>query len=75
MPQSSFGLPVSLKIRSDGTEVPDTARVFAVETRAEVNRMPEAVIVFGDGDVASGEFPLADGALLKPGAAVTIAAG
>jgi Rhs element Vgr protein len=75
MPQPSFGLPVSLKIRSDGTEIPDTARVFAVETRAEVNRIPEAVIVFGDGDVASGEFPLSDGALLKPGAAVTIAAG
>jgi Rhs element Vgr protein len=67
--------PVTVAIKSDGQAIPDTARVLAVRTRAEINRIPEAVLVLADGDVATNEFPLTDGALFKPGAAIVVEAG
>lgn len=67
--------PVTVVVKSDGRAIPDTARVLEVRTRAETNRIPEATLVFGDGDPANQAFPLTDSPLFKPGAAITISAG
>jgi Rhs element Vgr protein len=74
-PLSGSDGPVTVVIRSDGNPIPDSAQVLSVRVRAESNRVPEAQIVVADGDVATGAFPLTDGALFKPGAAIAIAAG
>lgn len=66
---------IELSVTSDGTATPDTIDIISVRTRAETNRIPEAVIVFFDGDVASEEFPVTDGDLFKPGAEIKISAG
>ena len=63
---------LALEIKSNGTKIADTATVISVAIRAEMMRIPEAVIVLEDGDVASGEFPLADADTFVPGAEIEI---
>lgn len=74
-PLSGCDGPVTIEIRSNGARIPDSAEILSVATRAEMLRIPEAVIVLADGDPATTEFPLADGGLFVPGAAIEIAAG
>jgi Rhs element Vgr protein len=74
-PASGSDGPVTLTIKSAGTAIPDAVQVLSVATRAEMFRIPEAVIVIEDGDPATNTFPLADGTLFVPGSAIEIAAG
>lgn len=67
--------PVTLEIKSNGVKIGDMVGVLSVTTRAEMMRIPEAVIVVEDGDPASTEFPVADGSTFAPGAAISISAG
>ena len=67
--------PVSIEVRSDGAPVPDTFEIFSVRTRSEFNRVSEAIIVVGDGDPSSRQFPVADGAQFKPGTPIEVKAG
>ena len=67
--------PVEVEITSEGTKIPDSYEVMAVRTRAQTNRIPEAVIVLADGDVATSEFPATDSDNFKPGKAIKIKAG
>ena len=53
--------PGHAEIKSNGSASPTRAQVLSVATRAEMFRIPEAVIVLEDGDPASSDFPLADG--------------
>jgi len=73
-PELDASGPVVLTIRSDGATIPDSYEVIAVRTRAETNRIPEAVIVLNDGDAASQDFPATDAAHFRPGAMIEIAA-
>jgi Rhs element Vgr protein len=67
--------PVTVEIKSNGSKIGDVVGVVSVSVRAEMMRIPEAVIVVEDGDPATGEFPVTDGSEFAPGAAITIAAG
>jgi Rhs element Vgr protein len=73
-PLSGTDGPVTLVIKSNGSPIPDSAQVLSVATRAEMFRIPEAVIVLDDGDPATAEFPLADGSTFAPGAEIEITA-
>lgn len=66
---------VEVQIKSNGKTLADTVPIISVRTRAEFNRIPEAIFVIDDGDVASQEFPITDGADLVAGAKIEIDAG
>ena len=66
--------PVEVEITSEGTKIPDSYEVMAVRTRAQTNRIPEAVIILADGDVATSDFPATDSTNFKPGAEIKIKA-
>lgn len=67
--------PVTVSIKSAGKALPDTAQVISVAVRAEINRIPEAIVVLQDGDLAEQDYPLTDAATFKPGTEVSIGAG
>lgn len=66
---------VGLTITANGARISDLYDVLAVRTRAETNRIPEAMIVLLDGDPATGDFPVTDSSDFKPGAIIEIKAG
>jgi len=66
---------VSLTLEVDGTEVPSTVNILAVEVVRQVNRIPYARLQIGDGDPAVGDFVQSSGDLFIPGNELTIFAG
>lgn len=50
----------TLTILSSGKRIPDEWAVLEVGVRAEVNRIPTAIIVLMDGDLAEGSFPASE---------------
>lgn len=62
-------------LQCDGANLPPTVQVLSVQVRRAVNAIPWARVVVEDGDIATGEFEVADGKLLAPGAALSIALG
>ena len=62
--------PVGLKITANGVALADDVQVISVRTRAEMFRVPEALIVIADGDVAENTFPVTDADTFKPGSEV-----
>jgi len=64
---------VSLVIKTEGKEIPDTAHVLAVRATAGIGRIPEAIVTLATGDVAEGAFDDADGNTYKEGAEISIA--
>ncbi len=73
-PSQDADQPVEVEIKSNGSAIRSEVQIIAVRTRAEVNRVPEAVIVIQDGDVATSEFPIADSKDFIPGADIEIRA-
>ncbi len=67
--------PVRVVIESDGKPLLDSGALVSLTVRRAVNKVPSATLVFSDGDMPQGEFPLSDSAQLKPGAEVKIKAG
>lgn len=67
--------PVRVVIESDGKPLPDSAALVSLTVRRAVNKVPSATLVFSDGDIPQGTFPLSDSAHLKPGAEITVKAG
>ena len=57
-----------------GSPIPDTYPIVSVNISHEVNRISFAEIVFKDGDLESGTFPISDGTSFVPGAEVEIKA-
>jgi Rhs element Vgr protein len=60
---------------SDGRQLPDTAGIVSISVQRAANMIPSARLVLLDGDMPTGEFPLSDAAVLKPGARIKIEAG
>jgi Rhs element Vgr protein len=73
-PTASDG-PIRVVIDSDGSSLPDSISLISVTVRRAVNKVPSATLVFVDGDMPHGKFPLSDSARLKPGAQLTVKAG
>lgn len=74
-PLISSGQVFRIVIESNGQTIPETSAIISVTVDKKVNRIPYAKIVFCDGDASSGDFPLSNGELLRPGAEITIKAG
>lgn len=66
---------LSVKITSDGKTIDQTQSLLSVDIRRELNRVPSAQLVYVDGDLASGKFPLSDSATFAVGSVVRISAG
>lgn len=62
-------------IKVGGQAMPREHQLVAVSVNATVNRISTAKLVYIDGAAASGQFPLSDSDLLKPGQTVEILAG
>lgn len=70
----SSGRPV-VSVLSNGTEVPESVAVMAVQIRSEFNRISTAILSLVDGDPANEEFAISAGELFVPGAEVEIKLG
>ncbi|MCF8243570.1 MAG: type VI secretion system tip protein VgrG [Saprospiraceae bacterium] len=66
---------VTLKIRSNGSDLPDTYQVVGVVVNAEFNRIPTARIVLLDGEAASQDFSISNSDELVPGVEIEIRLG
>lgn len=62
-------------VKVGGQAMPREHQLVALSVNATVNRIASAKLVYIDGAAASGQFPLSDGDLLKPGQTVEILAG
>ncbi len=62
-------------VKVGGEAMPREHQLVAVSVNATVNRISSAKLVYIDGAAASGQFPLSDSDLLKPGQTVEILAG
>lgn len=78
MPQSPLANsdePLSVMISSDGVALPGVTALISLTVRRAVNKVPTATLVFTDGNMPEGTFPLSDSALLKPGTDIAVKAG
>lgn len=66
---------VEVEIRSNGQLIDATLSLLSVDIRRELNRVPVAQLVFVDGDLPQGKFPVSDSKTFAVGAVVRIAAG
>lgn len=62
-------------VKVGGQAMPREHQLVALSVNATVNRIASAKLVYIDGAAASGQFPLSDSDLLKPGQTVEILAG
>lgn len=62
-------------VKANGTPLPPEFGIIAIDIRREINRLPRATIVIGDGDVSEQTFPLSEQDQLVPGAEVEILGG
>ena len=67
--------PLSLQIKADGAAIDDAYPVVSVDTWNFVNKVPRARLVFFDGDMPEGKFPISDAATFLPGSAIEVFAG
>lgn len=67
--------PVRVVVRSNGAALQGSAGLISVTVHRAVNKVPTATLVFSDGDMPEGTFPLSDSADLAPGAELTVTAG
>ena len=67
--------PITVEIKTNGTEVPDTTELLSVHIEAETGARAKATLLLADGDLATGTFPDTDGPNFLPGANVDVALG
>lgn len=72
--QDSTGV-ITLSVDVNGQRLPASEALRSATVQRAVNKVPSARLVFTDGDMPSGSFPLSDAADFKPGARLTIKAG
>ena len=65
---------VTVTVLSDGRAVDPAFALVSLDIRRELNRLPTALLVYGDGDAASRKFPVSDSALFNPGSEIEIKA-
>ncbi|MBI3716477.1 MAG: phage late control D family protein, partial [Betaproteobacteria bacterium] len=66
---------LSVAVTSNGSALPDSARLISVSIDRAVNAIPCARLVIADGDISTQTFPLSDGANFVPGAKIQVSAG
>ncbi len=66
---------VTMKILSNGNQLPDAFQVVLVVVNQAFNRIPSATIVLLDGQASSQDFAISDGAEFVPGAEIEIRLG
>jgi Rhs element Vgr protein len=66
---------VRVTVYSNGKKLPEAVEFFSVTVHSSINAVPWARIEVDDGDMAKQEFPVSDGADLKPGSSIRISAG
>lgn len=64
-----------VRILANGSELPQTVSLVSLTVRRAVNAIPSARLVIADGDMATGEFSVADSALLVPGTKIAVHLG
>lgn len=64
-----------MTIKANGAQIKDYYPVVSVNITHEINRISSAEIVFIDGTIAQGEFPLSESDDLIPGSEIEILAG
>lgn len=64
-----------VSIKAGGSALPDTLQLLSLQVRQAVSAIPWARLVIRDGDITSGKFDVADGALLAPGVELSISLG
>ena len=74
-PMVSGESTVKITVSSEGTALDDKFRVISVLVYKKINKIPYAKIVFADGDMPNGDFPLSNDDSLKPGKTIKIEAG
>ena len=67
--------PVRLTISSDGAALADSISVVSIEITKALNRIPQAVLTFSDGDMPNKDFPLSNQSQLAPGAKLVVKLG
>lgn len=66
---------VKIAITSEGTAIGDKYRMVSLLVCRKINKIPYAKIVFIDGDMPNGDFPLSNKDIFKPGKSIKISAG
>jgi Rhs element Vgr protein len=66
---------LSIEVKSDGTVIDSSLGVMSIDTWIAVNKVPKARIMFADGDMPNGTFPVSDLATFLPGKTIDISAG
>lgn len=64
--------PVTVTILSDNKVINPAYALLSVQVTKEVNRIPYAELVFGDGDAAVREFAVSDSRVFEPGKTIEI---
>ena len=67
--------PVTITVFSAGQRVSDELELISATVRRAVGSVPSARLVYIDGDMPGGSFPLSDEETFAPGAAIKIEAG
>lgn len=66
---------VTFTVLANGTDIRPDYRVIRIAVDREVNRIPTAVIIISDGDVAEGDFRASSSSTFIPGVEIEIKAG
>lgn len=66
---------VDVRIKSNGQAVDPALQLLSVDIRRELNRLPTAQLVFVDGDLPAGDFPVSSSQVFDVGTDVEIEAG
>ena len=74
-PQTGSEGALRIRVTSNGLDLPDSDRLISATVQCAANRVPSAKLVFDDGDMPAGNFPLSDSDRLLPGAAICLFAG
>lgn len=72
---TSAGNVVSYQISVEGTPIPDSYPVYAIDVEQGINRVATARITLLDGDVSSESFSISASSTFVPGSEISITAG
>ena len=65
---------VTVTVSSSGLAINPEHNLLSVDIRRELNRLPTALLVFADGDIASRSYPVSDSGVFNPGREIEIKA-
>jgi Rhs element Vgr protein len=65
---------VTVTVLSGGRAIDPVHQMLSIDIRRELNRLPTALLVFMDGDLAARDYPVSDSGLFDPGKDIEIKA-